>query len=128
MHIAWQNANVPAKRPNEGEEPATKKAKREVPPKPALSSLLKKVQHTNDKVASSTDTNDTKNHEASANQETKTLTTYTDVAEATKVAPGKKDYIRPSSNHRPLLTRVSRLLQLLQKRKIERSDGRIIWL
>jgi hypothetical protein len=43
------------KRPSVDEGPAAKKVKREVPPKPALSSLLKKVQSTNDKVASSTD-------------------------------------------------------------------------
>lgn len=107
MHIAWQSTNVPVKRPSEGEEPAAKKIKREAPPKPALSSLLKKVQHTNDKVASSTETNGIKEHETAKNEETKTLATNTAVAEATKDAPGKNDYFKSSADYHPSLTRFS---------------------
>lgn len=52
-YIISQSTN---KRPSDDEIPAAKKVKREAPAsKPALSSLLKKVQHTNDKVVSSTD-------------------------------------------------------------------------
>ncbi|KAL7513378.1 hypothetical protein ACHAXN_010429 [Cyclotella atomus] len=51
------STNAPAKRPSVEEVvPVAKKVKREAPTaKPALSNLLKKVQHTNDKVAFSTD-------------------------------------------------------------------------
>lgn len=53
----YQSTNAPAKRANVDDAvPVSKKVKREAPPaKPALSNLLKKVQHTNDKVAYSTD-------------------------------------------------------------------------
>ena len=56
MHvIISQSTNVSVKRTNEGDGPAAKKVKREAPSKPALSSLLKKVQHANDKVIASTE-------------------------------------------------------------------------
>jgi hypothetical protein len=72
---ALKDANASVKRPSENEGPVAKKARRDTPPKPALSSLLRKVQSTNDKISYSTENVTPKEQENGAKAEVKTAPT-----------------------------------------------------